>query len=126
MSRELRLDIPATSVSSFLQTDSMTASNFTTEATLGLEAFKAAFQYVNGPENEEALGKAAAKHISAFDAEMPGLVALNEVDANKHLLDQWKVKLGSWVCSLQVNLILNLTEVKSLMMTTYLGPRNLG
>ncbi len=105
MSHERRLQIPAVSVSSLLQSASMTTADFTEETRLGLEAFKAAFQYVNGPENEAASLKAAENYRSAFDAGMPGLLTLNELAAKVDLLGQWKLKLGDITASLEVNFI---------------------
>ena len=92
------------SVTSFLQSDSTTASNFTTESSLGLKAFKAAFRYVNGVEDEATSSMARKNSTSAFDADMPGLITPNELEAKKHLLDQWKIKLGRTICSLQVTI----------------------
>ena len=105
MSHERRLQIPAVSVSNFLQSGGMTTFEFTEETRHGLEAFKAAFQYVNGPEDGAASPKAAENYRSAFDAGMPGLLTLNEIAAKEDVLGQWKLKLGDITASLEVNFV---------------------
>ncbi len=103
MSHERRLEIPTTSTCCFLQSDSMTASDFTKESRLSLDAFKDAFNYVNGPENEAASTKATRKYTSALEAGMPGLMSLNELVANEDLLGQWRLRLGDIMVTLEVN-----------------------
>ena len=107
MSHERQLGIPAMSVSSFLQSDRITSSNFEQELRYGLEAFKAAFQYAKGPEDEAASLKAAEKYSSAFDAGMPGLVTLDELAAKEDLLGQWHLKIGKIRASLKVEVVSN-------------------
>ena len=105
MSRERRLEIPATSVFSFLQSDKLTSSNFEQETRHGLEAFKAAFHYAKGPEDQAAFPKAAENYSSAFDADMPGLVTLDELSAKEDLLGQWTLKLGKIKATLKVKMV---------------------
>ena len=102
MSHERRLEIPAISVSSFLQSDKRTTSDFTTELRLGLGAFKAAFQYTKVSGDETALIKAAKNYTSAFDAGMPGLITLNELCAKEDFLGRWKIRLRGVTASLEV------------------------
>jgi len=126
MSHEHRLEIPTTSISTFLQSDSMTTSNFEKESRLGLEAFKEAFQYVKGSEDEAASLKVAQKYASAFDAGMPGLITTNELAAKEDLLGQWMVSLGDVIVTLEVKAVPKQDKIQSPTIMSYLGPRNLG
>ena len=92
------------SVSSFLQSDRTTASDFVAESRHGLEAFKAAFRYARGPEDEAASRKAAEKYVSTFDAGMPGIVKLEELTTKEDVLGHWRLKLGKIEASLEVKI----------------------
>lgn len=91
LSRERALSIPAHSPSTFLQSDALTTSNFSSELAMGQEAFQQANNYVNGRSDKPA---ARQSSLPLFEAETPGVMTADEVREQIDL-GGWKLVLGS-------------------------------
>lgn len=91
LSRERALRIPAHSPSTFLQSASLTTSNFSSEIAMGPEAFQQANDYVNGRSDQPAANQ---RSLSLFEADMPGVMTAEEVREQIDL-GSWKLILGS-------------------------------
>lgn len=104
ISIERAIGVPATSLSTFLQSDCATASDFQRELDMGLTDFNFVSEYVNGLDQEQA----AQRHLDAenvFQAGTPGVMSLRELEQNVDL-GQWKLKLGQRLVSLEVSAVL--------------------
>lgn len=97
LSRERALEIPTHSPSTFLQSDALTTSNFSSELAMGPEAFKQANNYVNGQSEDSAATQTAR---SLFGVDMPGVMTADEV-REKIDLGSWKIALRSTVTELE-------------------------
>lgn len=97
----------------FLQSDSRTSSNFGRELAMSPETFEFLLDYVTHQDDARASAEACS---SAFEAGMPGVMRLEEVEEEVDL-DRWKLKLRGVVVSLQVRTHENssLTRVSWLM-----------
>lgn len=101
MSLERELAIPCTDLNTFLQSKSLVSSLFPKELLMGPDKFKAALQYVYGPEQDDI--KRSQCDATVFQARMPGAMTLKEV-TDQINLDRWQLKLGSRLVHLEVRL----------------------
>lgn len=96
---ELALDVPPDSLTTFLQSDRATASDFRTEVNMGPEIFKEAYQYMNGHDYEQ--NSRAKEALDVFHAGTPGALSLEDLAQNVDL-GQWRLKLGQRLVKLEV------------------------
>ena len=96
---ERALKISSNSLTSFLQSDRATTSNFGEELNMGPSKFKLAVEYAIGQDRkQDSEGKEAT---DCFHAGTPGALSLEEVE-EKIDLGQWKLKLGQRLVKLEV------------------------
>ncbi|CAF9910945.1 MAG: Arginyl-tRNA--protein transferase 1 [Alectoria fallacina] len=95
---ERALKISSNSLTSFLQSDRATTSNFGEELNMGPSKFKLAVEYAIGQDRkQDSEGKEAT---DCFHAGTPGALSLEEVE-EKIDLGQWKLKLGQRLVKLE-------------------------
>ena len=99
MAVEQALEVPQNSLTTFLQSDLATASNFQSELNMGLNKFKLAIGYINGPDPERNPGAKDATNV--FHAGTPGTLSLEELEETVDL-GQWRLKLGQSLVKLEV------------------------
>ena len=99
MAVEQELEVPPSSLSTFLQSDLATASNFQSELNMGPNKFKLALEYINGPDPER--NSKAKDATNVFDAGTPGTLSLEELEETVDL-GQWRLKLGQSLVKLEV------------------------
>lgn len=99
MAVERALDVSFNSLTIFLQSDRVSASNFRKELSMGPSKFKLALEYINGQDpNQDSEGKEAS---DVFHAGTPGALSLEELEEQIDL-GQWKLKLGQRLINLEV------------------------
>ena len=97
MAVEQALEVPPSSLTTFLQSDLATASNFQSELNMGPKKFKLALEYINGPDPEQNPKDAT----NVFQASTPGTLSLEELEEAVDL-GQWRLKLGQSLVKLEV------------------------
>ena len=97
MDIEKALNIPPSSLTTFLQSDLATASNFHRELSMGPKKFNLALEYIHGPEQSSRADDAT----DVFHAGMPGTLSLEELEETVDL-GQWRLKLGQSLFKLEV------------------------
>ncbi|MCJ1274838.1 Arginyl-tRNA--protein transferase 1 [Puttea exsequens] len=92
MSIERSLGVLPDSLSTFLQSDAVVSSDFSRELAIGPRGFQYFFEYINGPNESDSIERPE----SAFDAGMPGAMAIEELE---HQVDlgRWKLKIGNMI-----------------------------
>ena len=98
MAVEQALEVPLSSLTTFLQSDLATASNFQTELNMGPKKFKLALGYI-GPDPER--NPTAKDATNVFQAGTPGTLSLEELEEIVDL-GQWRLKLGRSIVKLEV------------------------
>ena len=99
MAVEQALEVPPSSLTTFLQSDLATASNFQRELKMGPKKFKLALGYINGPDFEQ--NSRAKDATNVFHAGTPGTLSLEELEEIVDL-GQWRLKLGQSLVKLEV------------------------
>ena len=99
MAIEQALEVSPNSLTSFLQSDHATASNFQRELNMGPQKFKLALGYINGPDPEQ--NSRAKDETNVFNAGTPGTLSLEELEETVDL-GQWRLKLGQSLVKLEV------------------------
>ena len=99
MAVEQALEVPLSSLTTFLQSDLATASNFQTELNMGPKKFKLALAYINGPDPER--NPTAKDATNVFQAGTPGTLSLEKLEETIDL-GQWRLKLGQSLVKLEV------------------------
>ena len=99
MAVEQALEVPPSSLTTFLQSDLATASNFQSELNMGPNKFKLALGYINEPDPER--NPRAKEATNVFHADTPGTLSLEELEETIDL-GQWRLKLGQSLVKLQV------------------------
>lgn len=99
MAVEQALEVPPSSLTTFLQSDLATASNFQSELNMGPNKFKLALEYINGPDPER--NPRAKDAANVFHAGTPGTLSLEELEEIVDL-GQWRLKLGQSLVKLEV------------------------
>lgn len=98
MAFERQYDLPAES-NLFLQPDTST-SNFCRDKVIGQDAFKFLFDYVSRSHDAQVPPEVFS---SAFEADMPGVMRLKEVEQEIDL-GEWRLQVRDMIVSLQVRL----------------------
>ena len=98
MSIERSLGVLPDSLSTFLQSDAVVSSDFSRELAIGPRGFQYFFEYINGPNESDSIERPE----SAFDAGMPGAMAIEELE---HQVDlgRWKLKIGNMIVPVEVS-----------------------
>ena len=99
MAVEQALEVPPSSLTTFLQSDLATASNFQSELSMGPKKFELALGYINGPDPEQ--NSRAKDATNVFHAGTPGTLSLEELEEIVDL-GQWRLKLGQSLVKLEV------------------------
>ena len=99
MAVERVLEVASDSLTTFLQSDRTTTSNFGKELTMGLSKFKLALEYMNGWDQEQDTEGKEAQDV--FQAGTPGALSLAELEEHVDL-GQWNIKLGQRLVKLEV------------------------
>lgn len=107
----------------FLQSDSRTSFNFGPELAMGRESFEFLLDYVTHPDDART---SVENCSSAFEAGMPGVMPLKEV--NEQALGRWRIKLGTVTNILKVSSqrLLCHTSTMADDSAESVGPRALG
>lgn len=99
MAVEQALEVSPNSLTTFLQSDQATASDFRKELDMGPNRFVFAIEYINGFDHEQ---DSKAKDVTdVFHARTPGALSLEELGKTVDL-GQWRLKLGQSLVSLEV------------------------
>lgn len=99
MAVEQALEVPPNSLTTFLQSDQVNASDFRKELDMGLNRFVFAIEYINGSDHEQ--GSRAKDAMDVFHAGTPGALSLEELEETVDL-GQWRLKLGQSLIRLEV------------------------
>ena len=98
MAVERALEVPSNSLTTFLQSDRATASNFSKELIMGPKQFKVALGYINGQDQEQVSEGKEAPNV--FDAGTPGALSLEELEEQIDL-GRWRLKLRQRLVKLE-------------------------
>ena len=100
MAVERALEVSPTSLTTFLQSDQTTASNFQKELNMGANKFRLALTYMNEQVHEQEFKSKQASDV--FLASTPGASSLEELEESVDL-GKWRLKLEQRLVTLEVN-----------------------
>lgn len=108
MALERALEASPASLTTFLQSERATTSNFQKELDMGPSQFKLALNYIDGQDQEQVSGGNDASDV--FQAGTPGALSLEELE-EKVDLGQWSLKLGQRVVKMEVKIMSQLSAL---------------